>query len=191
MKVIALLLLTTALARAASLQFEWAPADPGTTGYNFYGILGSATNNLGSTVGVNSTNITVNAAPNGSWRFQVTALYPEGESAPSNVVPVFVQAAPAPTVFPPLITPVGGAYTASFTWTAPPHDYYVTNYVVRLTRAGSTLTATTASLSVSFTGLQSGHYEFSVAGVNMTGEGLPGTRSFNILGPPKNLKVSP
>ena len=190
MRILSLLLLIATAARAAPINFEWAPADPGTTGYNFYGILGTATNNLGSTVGISSTNITVNVTPNGSWRFQVTAVYPEGESAPSNVVPVFVQAAPAPTVFPPIITTVGNTYTANFTWTAVAHDYYVTNYVVRLTRSGSTLTTTTTAVNASFANLQSGHYEFSVAGINMTGEGLPGTRSFNILGPPKNLKVS-
>jgi hypothetical protein len=191
MKTIALLLLTCTLAHSATLSFEWGMADIGTTDYNLYGILGTVTNRLGTTAGINSTNITVTVTPNGSWRFQATAIYPEGESQPSNVVPVSVQPASAPTVFQPLISTVGGTRNVSVTWTAVPHDYYTTNYIAHLTRANDDWTILTTNTTAVFTGLQkNGHYEFTVVGVNMTGEGIPGVKSFNIVGnPPKALKV--
>jgi hypothetical protein len=194
MKLLTFLLLSVCLsARAATLSFAWGRADTGTTGYNLYGVLGSVTNLLGSTTGLDSTNITVTVSPNGSWKFQATAIYGDvGESVPCAALPVFVQAAPAPSVFQPITTRVGSTYNASISWSASPHDYYVTNYVARLTRTGGTgQTTTTASTSAIFTGLISGHYEFTVSGVNMTGEGIPGTRSFNITGgPPGPLKLT-
>jgi predicted phage tail protein len=146
---------------------------------------------LGFTTGIDSTNITVNVSPNGNWKFQATAIYGDvGESAPNAALTVFVQAAPAPSVFQPLTTRVGSTYNASISWSSALHDYYVTNYIARLTKQGITQTVTTTATSTTFTGLTAGRYDFSVVGVNMTGEGLPGLRSFNITGgPPGPLKL--
>jgi len=184
MRILLLLVLTCTSTLAASLPFVWEAAEIGVINYNLYGILGTITNRLGTT---DSTNITVNITPNGSWKFQATAVYPEGESAPSNVVPAFVQPAPAPSIFQPITTKVGSTYTVTVSWSAAIHDYYVTNYNVKL----GNMTLTTTSTSATFNGVPNGHYVITVAAVNMTGEGIPGERVLNIVGsPPKNLRVN-
>jgi hypothetical protein len=193
----AVLLLFSVWTEASDCRFRWTNNDPGTDSYNFYGLLGTSTNLLASVVGIDSTNLFLTTIPNGAWKFYVTALSGGNiitvESVPSNVLPVSILPAPAPVILVPVITLTPGNYTAALSWTRPPIDYYVTNFVAKLSKSGSgvSISVTTTNTTFLFDHLSNGGYTFSVNGVNMQGPGIDGIRTFKINAGPKNLSILP
>jgi hypothetical protein len=178
----------------ATVTLAWDANTDGATGYKLYGYTGGTTSQLALVTGILTTTDTVTVT-NANWTFWATAINNAGEeSLPSNAVLASVLPSPAVVIQSPTVLYTGnGLYQASFSWTPSPAEYYVTNYIAKLTKSGVSvgIQNTGTNRVASFTSLVDGSYSFTVTPVNFEILGTVAFQNFSIvrLGNPKNFRV--